>query len=57
MSNVRHKVFISYHHDDQDEVEDFVETFDREREVFIARALGTEMSQDVIDSTGKYPRR
>ena len=51
MNEVRHKVFISYHHDDQDEVVDFVETFDRERQVFIARALGTDMNQDVIDST------
>lgn len=47
---IRHKVFISYHHDDQDEVEDFVQTFDHERDVFIARALGVEMDQDIIDS-------
>ena len=50
MNEVRHKVFISYHHDDQDEVEKFVETFDQERDVFIARALGVEMEQDIIDS-------
>jgi len=50
MSDVRHKVFISYHHDDQDEVEQFVETFDHERKVFIARALGIGMEQDIIDS-------
>jgi len=50
MSEVRHKVFISYHHDDQDEVEEFIETFDHERKVFIARALGVGMEQDVIDS-------
>ena len=50
MSNVRHKVFISYHHDDQDEVEQFIETFDNERKVFIARALGIGMEQDIIDS-------
>lgn len=49
MSEVRHKVFIPYHHDDQDEVESFIETFDHERKVFIARALG--MAQDIIDST------
>lgn len=49
MSEVSHKVFISYHHDDQDEVESFIETFDHERKVFIARALG--MAQDIIDST------
>lgn len=49
MSNVSHKVFISYHHDDQDEVESFIDAFDHERKVLIARALG--MAQDVIDST------
>jgi len=50
MSEVRHKVFISYHHDDQGEVEDFVETFDKERKVFITRGLGVGMEQDIIDS-------
>jgi hypothetical protein len=50
MSEVRHKVFISYHHDDQEEVEQFVETFDHERKVFIARALGVGMEQAIIDS-------
>ena len=49
-TKVRHKVFISYYHDDQDEVEEFINTFDEERDVFIARALGTEMSQAIIDS-------
>ena len=47
---VRHKCFISYHHDDQDEVEEFIKTFDEERDVFIARALGVGMEQDIIDS-------
>lgn len=51
MSEIRHKVFLSYHHDDQEEVVEFAETFDYERKVFITRALGTGMSQDVIDST------
>lgn len=51
MNEVRHKVFISYHHDDQDEVEDFIETFADERNVFITRVLGAGMSQDIIDST------
>lgn len=50
MSKVRHKVFISYHQDDEDEVNDFVETFDEERDVFIARALGTEMDPTIINS-------
>lgn len=49
MSEV-HKVFISYHHEDQDEVEQFIETFDHEHNIFIARALGVEMEEDIIDS-------
>ena len=51
MSEVKHKVFISYHHDDQDEVKDFIATFYNEHKVFIARALGVGMEQDIIDST------
>lgn len=50
MAKVRHKCFISYHHDDQDEVDAFVRTFDHDRDAFIARGLGEEMSQDIIDS-------
>jgi len=50
MDEVKHKVFISYHHDDQDEVEEFIKTFDEEREIFISRGLGVGMEQDVIDS-------
>ena len=34
---VRHKVFVSYHHGDEDEVKEFVETYDEERKVFITR--------------------
>lgn len=49
MTEVRHKVFISYHHADQKEVDDFIATFDKERKVFITRALGV-MAQDIIDS-------
>lgn len=51
LSEVKHKVFISYHHDDQDEVDKFIGTFDHEHKVFIARALGVGMEQDIIDST------
>lgn len=51
MAYVRRKCFISYHHDDQDEVDTFVKTFDHERNLFISRGLGKEMSQDIIDST------
>lgn len=45
-----HKVFISYHHADQDAVNNFVSTFDDERHGFIARGLGIEMDDDLIDS-------
>ena len=31
---VRHKTFISYHHADQEGVDDFIKTFDHERDVF-----------------------
>ncbi len=51
MSHTRRKVFISYHHDDKDEVDEFIDTFSNDRDVFITRALGTGMDQDIIDST------
>lgn len=51
MSLNKHKVFISYHHDDQDEVEDFIETYDYYHDIFIARALGVGMEEDIINST------
>lgn len=47
---IKHKCFISYHHDDQDEVEAFIEEFDEDKQIFIARAVGV-MDQDVINST------
>lgn len=49
--NIRHKTFISYHHDDQEEVDNFIETFDNERDVFIARAVGSDATlDDLIES-------
>jgi len=50
MSETKHKVFISYHHNDQKEVEDFIKKFEDENNVFIYRALGIGMNQDIIDS-------
>lgn len=50
-STVRRKCFVSYHHADQDEVSAFVRTFDHERNLLIARGLGQEMSEDIINST------
>jgi len=51
MSDIRHKVFISYHHEDQEEVEAFIKEFDEDKDVFITRALGVDMEQDIINST------
>ncbi len=51
MAIVRRKCFISYHHADQDEVSEFVRSFDHEEDAFIARGLGKEMSEDIINST------
>lgn len=49
MSDVKHRVFISYHHDDQEEVDNFLTTFGDERNVFTYRAVGA-MSDDIINS-------
>lgn len=51
MSQIRRKVFITYHHDDETEVENFIQTFDEEHKVFTARGLGSGMSDDIVDST------
>jgi hypothetical protein len=46
----RHKVFISYHHADQSEVNSFITTFADERNVFIKRGVGIEIADDIINS-------
>lgn len=51
MSKIRRKVFISYHHEDQEEVNQFVKTFDDERDVFISRGLGLGMADDIVKSS------
>lgn len=50
LDNIRHKVFISYHADDRDMVQEFIQTYDRERRVFISRAVGTMESAIEINS-------
>ena len=50
MNVIRRKVFVSYHHEDQYEVDKFIKAFDAKHDVFIARALGSAMNQDIIDS-------
>lgn len=44
---VRHKCFLSYHHDDAVEVEKFVETFES---VFIPKVIGVTDYGDIINS-------
>ena len=51
MPIIRRRCFISYHHVDQDEVDDFIEYFDHDNDVFIARGLGQSMAQEIVDST------
>lgn len=46
----RRKCFISYHHADEVEVEEFIQTFDHYGDVFIARGIGASMSGDIIQS-------
>lgn len=48
MAEVRHKTFISYHHADQKEVDEFIRTFDHERDVFIARAVGSDETMESL---------
>jgi hypothetical protein len=50
VSQVRHKVFITYHHDDEREVSNFVSEFDDIRDVFIRRGIGESMPGDVVNS-------
>lgn len=46
----RRKCFISYHHDDELEVEKFIQTFDHHKNVLISRGIGASMSGDIINS-------
>ena len=57
---VRHKTFISYHHADQEEVDEFIRTFDHDRDVFVARAIGTDEAMETLigsDDTDYVMRR
>ncbi len=51
LKDFNHKVFISYHPKDEDLVDDFIGRFDVEHEAFIFRSFGTDMGEDIIDST------
>jgi len=48
--HTRHKTFVSYHHDDEDEVDDFINFFDHDHDIFISRGIGASMPGDVINS-------
>jgi hypothetical protein len=47
---IRRKVFISYHHADQDAANAFVDHFDDVSDVFIRRGLGIGMAPDIVNS-------
>lgn len=49
----RHRGFVSYHHHDESEVKDFIETFDHGHDVFISRGIGASMPGDIINSTDR----
>ncbi len=50
MSEIRHKVFILYYHDDYDEAEKFSEIFDPECKAFISPVHSLGMEQYIINS-------
>lgn len=49
-SKTRHKCFISYHTDDEQEVTNFINTFDHDNDVFLSRGIGAGMAGDIIES-------
>ncbi len=50
MARIRRKTFITYHHDDEREVVDFINEFDEYHDVFIRRGIGEGMPGDVVNS-------
>ena len=52
-SETRRKCFISYYHEDEDEVQQFIDDFDHNQDVLIARGIGASISGDIIDSTNE----
>lgn len=52
-SHTRRKCFISYHHDDEYEVRQFIQDFDHDQDVLIARGIGASMAGDIINSTNE----
>lgn len=57
-SKTRHKCFISYHTEDEEEVTDFINTFDHDKDVFLSRGIGAGMAGDIIESANdEYIKR
>ncbi|MFJ3138993.1 TIR domain-containing protein [Streptomyces sp. NPDC086843] len=52
-SQARRKCFISYHHEDEREVHQFIQKFDHVRDIFIARGIGAGMPGDVLNSNNR----
>lgn len=52
-TKTRRKCFISYHHADEIEVAQFIQTFDHNQDVLIARGIGASMSGDIINSSDR----
>lgn len=52
-SHTRRKCFISYHHDDEYEVQQFIQAFDHDQDVLIARGIGASMAGDIINSNNE----
>ncbi|MDV6231775.1 TIR domain-containing protein [Rhodococcus cercidiphylli] len=50
-NQTRRKCFISYHHSDEREVQQFIQTFDHDQDILIARGIGASMSGDIINSS------
>ncbi|MFJ4810251.1 TIR domain-containing protein [Streptomyces longwoodensis] len=49
----RRKRFISYHHNDESDVLQFIQRCARTRGSFIARGIGAKIPGDVIQDTGR----
>lgn len=48
MATISHKCFLSYHHDDEAQVQKFIQTFDDKHKAFITR--GIRAPEDIIKS-------
>ena len=46
----RRKCFISYHHADEVEVQEFIRTFDHDHDILISKGIGASMRGDIINS-------